>query len=599
MFVAPRTPWWALSLALAWLIPQGAQARPQNAEDALHALAKDRAEGRVSEEASLLEAFRLVFAPDRVSARYQPENHGPVRCLTPTIVEFEAAKSRLSRSAVQEIEGYLTPKTSGLRAVYFSPGGKFQLTYDTVGANAPPSTDTTPANGIPDFVERCAQYFDYSWTYEIDTLGFRAPALPGDGTYDVFFANMGAYGFTSVAGTTTEITIENNFVGFPPNDDPDGDQLGAAKVTIAHEFKHASQFTNNAWSEGGWVELDATWMEDIAYDAANDYYNYINPTGSQSQLVQPWAALDAGGTGSYEDCLWQHYLSEKHGNQFIVDLYDRRRTIPSENMKTSYSQILGTYGSSWEVAYPEFMEWCWFTGSRAEAGFGFGESTTYRRMELRDPNVAVYPFTDNDNVDQISGHPRRFNPGNPTLSPRVQFDGLDGHATFVVSVIVKETAGAFTVTHPTLGAGNVADYTVPLPWSAISYVGVIVTNAKRTGGPVNYSLTVSETASATGIETSFLSDPERLSILPNSPNPFTTNTAIRFAVPRATRGSLKVVDVAGRVVRTLLDGTIERGANEVKWDATNHAGKRVPAGVYWARLETADGSDARKMLRIQ
>lgn len=602
MRLAPRfSGLWALLLSCA--LSAGAQARPSSGEGALALIQGEEKAGRLDGESALLECFRLVFAPARVAERFVPTAATPVKCLTPLVAQFEATKSTLSAAAVAEIEGYLAPKTGGLRATYISPGGKFSFTYTVGGTHGVSATDVNPANGIPDFVERCAEYCDNSWLQAITTLGFMAPALPGDGTYDISFQNMpGTYGFTAPVGATTEIVLENNFTGFPPNDDPDGDQLGAAKVTIAHEFKHASQYTNNGWSEGNWVELDATWMEDIVYDATNDYYNYINPLPAESQLAKPWIALD-GPTpydgGLYEDCLWQHYLSEKHGNQFIVDVYARRRTNPGEGMKTTYQNILGVYGSTWDLAYPEFMDWCWFTGNRNEAGFGFGEAATYRRMELRDLAVSTYPFVDSDLVDQLAGHPRRFNPGTPTLSPRVQFDGADTITNFTVSILVKETGGAYSITHPAMGAGNVVDYTVPLPWSSIAYVGVLVTNSKRSGGEVAYSLTVSEVSSLVGAAVPGLAAVNRLEVLPNTPNPFAGLTTIRFAVPAATRGNLKIVDVAGRVVRTLVDGNIAAGRSEMKWDATNQAGKRVPAGVYWARLETSEGSAARKVLVIQ
>src|SRR5262249_7602968 len=151
-----------------------------------------------------------------------------------------------------------------------SPLGHFIFTYVTAGPDSVPDVDVDPADGVPDFVERCATYADRAWTTEIDSLGFTAPLLPIGGIYPIEFMGLPAYhyGYTEVIGATTHIVLHHNFVqgfGWPgPNDDPDGTQLGRAKVTIAHEFKHASQYTNSIWSEGwSWCELDAVWMEDI------------------------------------------------------------------------------------------------------------------------------------------------------------------------------------------------------------------------------------------------------------------------------------------------------------------------------------------------
>lgn len=49
---------------------------------------------------------------------------------------------------------------------------------------------------------------------------------------------------------------------------------------------------------------------------------------------------------------------------------------------------------------------------------------------------------------------------------------------------------------------------------------------------------------------------------------------------------LRIYDVAGRLVRTLADGAHPAGRHEVVWNGTDHAGRRVAAGVYFARLDS-------------
>ncbi|UCF09939.1 MAG: hypothetical protein JSW65_07730, partial [Candidatus Bipolaricaulota bacterium] len=522
-----------------------------------------------------------------------------LRCFTPTIREYYEARNDLSAEAVTEIEGYLAPKTSNLRATYDSPDGLFEFTYTTTGGDAVPATDVDPANGIPDRVERCAEYADYSWHVEIDTLGFCAPALPTDGTYDVSFASMGAYGYTTLSGYTTRIVLHNTFIGFPPNDDPDGNALGAAKVTMAHEFKHASQFTNSNWSEGDWVELDATWMEDIVFDGCNDYYNYINQTNGGSQLANPELPLDYGGGGSYEDCLWQHYLSETYGNAIVLDVWDLRAANSSVTMKNTYQTAQGLYGTEWDESYPKYMEWCWFTGSRAEPPFGFDEAGRYLRMVLRESPSETYPCRRSDQVDQLAAHARRFNPGAATGYARVIFNGDDAHENFTVSVICEEPDGTFSIVQPTLDGNQDCDYTVTQPWTDLLYVGVIVTNSRRSGGNQSYTLQVLDDPGGTGVSGSANANAELLTLLPNRPNPSAGPTAIRYSVPAPTRGSVRVYDVAGRLIRTLHEGTLPAGRGEIIWDTRNQAGELVPAGVYWSRVETERNSAARKLMLVR
>ena len=73
------------------------------------------------------------------------------------------------------------------------------------------------------------------------------------------------------------------------------------------------------------------------------------------------------------------------------------------------------------------------------------------------------------------------------------------------------------------------------------------------------------------------------------PTPFSDRTAVRFAVPAAGMHSLVVYDVSGRQVRRLSEGRIGAGAHTAVWDGRNERGARVPAGVYFYALRTAQG----------
>jgi hypothetical protein len=567
-------------------------------ESGLALLASDRREGRIDEETYLLESFRLAFAPESGSARYRLPERGTIRCFTPMVIRYHESRASLRPSTVSEIERHLHPPAGpALRATHVSPAGLFEFTYSTSGPDAVPAEDVDPANGIPDFVERCAEYADQSWQTEITDLGFVAPALPGDGTYDMSFQALGAgfYGYTTISGGTTEIVLHNNFAGFGwpgGTDDPDGDPLGRAKATIAHEFKHASQFTTSNWSEGQWVELDAMWVEDIVFDQVNDYHNWLT-NGSLSQLDSPQTRLDNGGEGSYEDCLWQTYLSTVHGTQIIVDFWELRDQSPGENVKSTYRDAMALYGTTWDESWPKFYEFCWFTGSRAEPPFGFPDASDLYRMEFVSPVVQSYPFSVNGDVDRLSAHPRRFAPAGDAA--RILFDGEDGHASFTVSVIAEEWSGAFTIVRPALDANNDLDYAVPAPWSDLQYVGVIVTNNKRTGDTVPYSLTVLDEPLVTHSLAASGAGIDRLALRTAQPNPFRGSTRIRYAVPRAGTGSVRILDVRGRVVRTLHEGPLPAGEGAVAWDGRDDSGRKAASGVYWSRIETANESVARKL----
>jgi hypothetical protein len=86
----------------------------------------------------------------------------------------------------------------------------------------------------------------------------------------------------------------------------------------------------------------------------------------------------------------------------------------------------------------------------------------------------------------------------------------------------------------------------------------------------------------------------RFAMRQNEPNPFRSGTTIRFSLPRAEHAMLRVFNVEGRVVRTLVDGAMGAGQHATVWDGRDSRGQRLASGVYFYRLETPGGSITRK-----
>jgi hypothetical protein len=84
-----------------------------------------------------------------------------------------------------------------------------------------------------------------------------------------------------------------------------------------------------------------------------------------------------------------------------------------------------------------------------------------------------------------------------------------------------------------------------------------------------------------------------------APNPFTDRVSFTTVVPHDGGASLEIVDVRGRRVRTLT-ASLRRGTRqEIAWDGSDARGRPLPAGVYFARLETAHGVVTRKVVRAR
>jgi len=86
----------------------------------------------------------------------------------------------------------------------------------------------------------------------------------------------------------------------------------------------------------------------------------------------------------------------------------------------------------------------------------------------------------------------------------------------------------------------------------------------------------------------------------NYPNPFNSYTIITFDLPIMSHVSLKVFNVLGQEIITLLDGDVSPGREQpVIWDGKDAKGKPVPAGLYFYRLKTREFLATKKMLLVR
>ena len=85
----------------------------------------------------------------------------------------------------------------------------------------------------------------------------------------------------------------------------------------------------------------------------------------------------------------------------------------------------------------------------------------------------------------------------------------------------------------------------------------------------------------------------------NTPNPFNPSTRIVYALPSAGHVSVRIFDVSGRLVRTLVDEFGGAGTHEVVWNGRDDRGALVASGVYFCRLEAAGTEDAIRMVLLK
>lgn len=199
------------------------------------------------------------------------------------------------------------------------------------------------------------------------------------------------------------------------------------------------------------------------------------------------------------------------------------------------------------------------------------------------PDVQIVPPTDVAQYRALAGAP----PNAPTIAePGFDLRALIGWGDVSLAPgAVHRAAAAFVFappagTTPFLGPLDPAlDQDLPLLADLVAAVRAVRTAYAARVAPLPALL-------------EFPGTPEELPpgsgdrVLQNFPNPFTGQTTIRYALAEAADIRLEVVDLAGRRVRSLVDGPRQGGLHTTVWDGAGETGGQAPAGVYVIRLVT-------------
>jgi hypothetical protein len=94
--------------------------------------------------------------------------------------------------------------------------------------------------------------------------------------------------------------------------------------------------------------------------------------------------------------------------------------------------------------------------------------------------------------------------------------------------------------------------------------------------------------------------PKVFALYQNVPNPFNPETVIRYDVPPGGgKVTLRVFDVSGKLVRTMVDDMESPGQKTARWDGTNERGEHVASGIYFYRMTAPGYVEKRKMVFLQ
>jgi len=93
--------------------------------------------------------------------------------------------------------------------------------------------------------------------------------------------------------------------------------------------------------------------------------------------------------------------------------------------------------------------------------------------------------------------------------------------------------------------------------------------------------------------------PKTYRLAQNFPNPFNPSTTIRFDMKAKGPVTIRIYDVAGRLVRALVDEVRDAGSHAAVWDGRNGTGAEVASGIYFYKMETAGFLATRKLVLLR
>jgi hypothetical protein len=257
------------------------------------------------------------------------------------------------------------------------------------------------------------------------------------------------------------------------------------------------------------------------------------------------------------------------------------------------------------------------TGIGTTFGFGYGDINNNGKKELY--FSSAYPY--NVISMEFQGGDKR-NPANWTS--RILYRG---DTTIYTSITYRDSSGrrdTLRTVDPSFVAkmwGRNIDFDndgkedIILPFQALSDSMTVTSLAWNSGtsvydtvssrkvvNPKRWGLRIIERDPSQGVEIKDLTiiTPDDYKLEQNYPNPFNPSTTIKFFLPINDRISLKVFDLLGQEVRTLINNEVHPvGTGQVVWDGKNNAGMPVTTGAYFYTLKFGNFEKTNKLLLLK
>jgi hypothetical protein len=195
----------------------------------------------------------------------------------------------------------------------------------------------------------------------------------------------------------------------------------------------------------------------------------------------------------------------------------------------------------------------------------------------------------------------------PFPHPATLDDRTEGNYSLNLVAIVEGTAAALTWENVT----GTHTYKIVIDWDEENEILTTGNNIEVTisaGGNVFVVYALDDEGEIIAAEGKYVSpgttggiDPNvayTFDLHQNYPNPFNPTTTINYSLPATSHVSLKIYDIIGREVVTLVNEVISAGFHTISWCGTESSNQSVGSGIYFYRLQTGDGKVLTKKMTL-
>lgn len=266
---------------------------------------------------------------------------------------------------------------------------------------------------------------------------------------------------------------------------------------------------------------------------------------------------------------WTTLNTPLAGQQFLLQVFFRNANtafLSSSSYTTSVPNILRTSdgGSNWNFV---------FTGTASQVVFKISDINSDTMIAVAQAGNILRTY--NAGVNWAGSSFGSYNLNNIAMTNNL-------HAYAVgQNVIIKTT---------NTGNNWNVQYTPSSDLQAVFFLNDQTGWACGTGGKL-YKTT---SGGVTAVNHYGNTIPGKFELKQNYPNPFNPSTHLKFDISESRFVNLKIYDMLGKELSTIVNEELSPGIYEVEWDGSNY-----PSGVYFYRLETPDFSQTRKMILLK